>query len=124
MQRILKLTRSTKDTKLLEGALVALSSSKFLNLAGPELTLKMIRSTIRKTSVARRLFFVHQPGTRETRVLTQSAKKIVENPNRFTLGVRRAAANYLAEHLPITHAPLLTVETDLGLQVQQRLESN
>lgn len=124
MQRILKLARVTEDTKLLEGTFLALSSSKFLNLAGPELTLRLIRSTRSKSSVVQKLFSTSRTNPKEINVLTNCAKRIVEEPNDFPLGTRIAAANYLAEHIPVIQPPLLTFENDLGLQIQKRAGLN
>lgn len=118
-QRILKLARSTRSANISEGALVALSSSKFLNLAGRDLTLKMVASALTKLSVAQRLFSARRQDSRESNVLLETARSILRNPSDFQVGLGVAAASFLSEHLSIRYSPLITLEAELGLHFQQ-----
>jgi hypothetical protein len=108
----------------LEGALVALSTSNFLNVAGTELTLKMIRATSTKSGIASQLFSQRRneyetQDSKERKLIPLLAKEIVENPKAYSVGIATAAATYLAEHYQVSLPPLLTLENEIGLQVQQ-----
>lgn len=123
-QKILKAARATNNPKLLEGTLVALSSSKFLNLAGPHLTLKLVASARSKLSIVQNLFLTRRQDSRELYVLNELAKLIIQNPTDFQVGTAVAAAGFLSEHLPVRQPPLITLEEELGLKMQQRSELN
>jgi hypothetical protein len=123
MQRILKLARTARNKKPTEGALVALSSSKFLNLAGPQLTVKLIAAAETKLSIVQKLFRIPRRDSRESHILTNSALEIIKTPTTFPLTTRIAAANYLTEHLPVRQSPLIELEENLGLQIQHRAEA-
>jgi hypothetical protein len=123
-QRILKIARSTSDPKLLEGALVALYSAKFLNLAGPHLTLKLMASARSKLSIVQKLFSTPKRDLKDLNVITESAKLNITNPAEFQVGTAIAAAGFLSEHLPVRQAPLITLEEELGLKMQHRTELN
>lgn len=118
IQRILKIARNTEDPALLEGCLVALSTSKFLKMAGSDTVLKLIRSANRKAEVSQALFTKPREDVADINVLTESASSIVQHPGKYPFGVRIAAAYYLADHVPVSQPPLVELQTQLGLQIQ------
>ncbi len=120
VQRILRIARNTNDPKLLSGALIALSSSKFLRLAGPQLTLKMIRADLTKADFAVPLFNLENrdnelADTKE--IIKEIAIGILESPKDYALKVILAATNYLAQYAPVNFSPLLSMENELKLYV-------
>jgi hypothetical protein len=124
MRKILRIVRSTNDPKVLEGALVALSTSNYLNVAGVELTVKMMSATKTKYMAALGLFNLRRQEyerheVKETRLVPDIAKIIVGRPKDFHTSITTAAASYLAEHTPVSLPPLLSMEDELELKVQQ-----
>lgn len=122
MQRILKVCRSTTDPKILSGALVALSTSKFLNLAKKDLTIKILGADRRKEAFAGELFQQFSPNVESDdpkikAALIQTAQRILNENKTFSFGVTSAAASYLASHIQVALSPLLEEETNLGISV-------
>lgn len=121
IQRILKIARTTSDAKVLEGCVVALASSKFLNLAAVKTTLKLIQATAGKEEIAQAFFSLRRTEPKEISVLIDVAKRVIKDAPEYPLAACISAANYLTEHLPFNHSPLLSIESELGLQIQTRL---
>jgi NACHT domain len=123
MRRILKLVRTSNDPRVASGALLALSSSNFLKLAGKDLILKMIKATA--DDVYANLFFekrrpyMNSTTTRDVKLCINIAEDIMRSPKEYGLKYVIAAASFLAEHQSINLPPLLQEESTLGLNIQQ-----
>ncbi len=120
VQRILRIVRNTNDPKVLSGALIALSSSKFLRLAGSQLTLKMICADLTKADFAVPLFNLENrdketPDVRET--LKEIAIGILKSPKDYALKITLASTSYLAQYSPVNVSPLLSMENELKLYI-------
>jgi len=120
IQRILKIVRNSNDSKVLSGALIALSSSKFLRLAGAKLTLKMINADLTKADFAVPLFNLEKMDKEATNIkeiINEIAIDILKSPKNYAFKLTLAAASYLAQHSPVNFSPLLTLEHELKLYV-------
>ncbi|MEG3838854.1 NACHT domain-containing protein [Microcoleus sp. herbarium14] len=123
MNRILKIVKDTKDPKILTGALVALSTSKFIKTAGPLLVIRLISANFNQASLACKILFA-QPkikqdngNFKEDEIIKKVAQSILAKPEMYSLKIVCTAAGYLAEHEPISLPALLSQEKELGLQV-------
>ena len=65
MNRILKIVRYTNEPKILRGALVALSTSKFIKAAGSPLILKLISADFNQANLACKILF---PKSKESEI--------------------------------------------------------
>lgn len=132
MSYILKIARSTDDSKTLTGILIALSTSKFIKLAGSELILKLLRHAHNHANLVNELLFrryrVDKSGRyysnngksdiKELEIIKQVAENILNTPTDYPFKVACAAASYLAEYNPIILQPLQLEEEKLKLQVR------
>lgn len=123
IQRILKVVRNTDDPKILSGGLIALSSSKYLRSAGPDLTLKMVRAASNKGDIVMHLFDQRLSRGLDAvsrNIIDEIAKGILEYPNDYTFLVTCAAAEHLAGYSPVGLTPLLSMEEKLNLHVSTK----
>jgi hypothetical protein len=122
MQRILKIVRSTNDQEILVGALITLSTSKFLLTAGKDLILKLIRAESNRTGFTTDLFARFRTDnsegdSKEIELITEIAKEILKDPYGYAFRLVCKAADYLAEQSPINRPPLLNEEDALGIKI-------
>jgi NACHT domain len=122
IQRILKVVRNTDDHKILSGALIALSSSKFLRSAGVALTMKMILAASGKASIIINLFDRKSSDKTEAdkEIIDKIAQHILETPNLYDFLVVCTAAEYLADYTPVGLPSLLSMEDKLNLHVHTK----
>jgi hypothetical protein len=125
MNRILKVVRDTNNPNILSGALVALSTSKFIKTAGSSLIIKLISANFNQASLACKILFA-QPtikqdneNFKQDEIIKGVAKSILAKPESYSLKIVCTAARYLAEHELISLPALLLQEKKLGLQVNE-----
>ncbi|HEX8396353.1 MAG TPA: hypothetical protein VF644_02835 [Pyrinomonadaceae bacterium] len=122
IQKILKLVRNSDDSAIHLGALISLTHSNFLNVVTIEDLLEMIAAVSNKSRFATNLFnSAANPESKDVvphAILIEVAKKIIENPDKFSDDVCRTVATFLADNSSISLPPLLTFEENLGLQAQ------
>lgn len=127
MQRVLKIARTTDDARTLDGALVALSTSRFLRIAGPELVVKLLRANHIHDAIGAGLFRqAMRPLPRsdlketaeDTRILSEAATRIVASPIGFPLRVVISAADFLAWYSSVDSKPLLAEASQLRISVR------
>jgi len=125
MNRILKVVRDTNDPKILSGALVALSTSKFIKTAGLSLIIKLISANFNQANLACMILFAQLPinqdngNFKQDEIIKKVAQSILAKPENYSLKIVCTAAGYLAEHEPISLPALLSQEKELGLQVNK-----
>ena len=121
VHRILKIVRSTDDPVILGGSIIALSTSKFIHIAGIDLLIKMLRSDQTKSDFSNQIFrsrhAYESPDAKDTELLCKLALEILKSPRDYALRIVLAAAEYLAENTTINLPPMLREEEALGLQV-------
>jgi len=125
MNRILKVVRYTNNPKILSGALIALSTSKFIKTAGLSLIIKLISANFNQASLACEILFA-QPiikqdngNFKQDEIIKEVAQSILAKPESYSLKIVCTAASYLAEQEPISLPALLSQEKELGLQVNK-----
>jgi hypothetical protein len=122
IQRILKIVRKSDDPSILGGSIIALSTSRFLQIAGVDLLIKMIRSGQTKSEFSRQIFrrrddVSGNPNVKDAKLLYELACEILKSPKDYSLRIVLSAAEYLADNTSISLPPMLREEEDLGLQV-------
>jgi hypothetical protein len=122
VHRILKITRTTDDVAILEGALITLSTSRFLHIADIDLLIKMIRAGQTKLNFSSQIFRRRYEPTgntdsKDAKLLYGLAREVVRSPKDYSVWTVSSAAEYLAENTSINLPPILREEEDLGLQV-------
>lgn len=125
INRILKIVRIENDPDTLRGALIALSSSKFIKSAGSDLTLKLIQNNYIDADLISSLLFANRYDSRreidskEAKVICTVAKKIITMPSDYSFKVVCSAASYLFESEPLVLQPLIEEEDALMLKVRR-----
>ena len=128
IQKILKVVRSNDDPSILQGALVALSTSKYLRIAGVELVLRMLRVCADGTSFGidlfRRVELSYLRGdikysANYADILLQIAAKVIAEPESFPQPIVTHAADYLAQNSSVKLHPLLDEASNLGMGVRK-----
>lgn len=120
MRRILKIVRLSEDESILTGAIVILSTSKFINVAGSKLILKMLKACL-KPSIGRIVFnqgFKEGVSQQTNSVLLEVASEIVKSSD-FPDSVSFAAAAFLYEHSAVSLPSLVSLEKELCINIQQ-----
>jgi hypothetical protein len=118
VKKILDIVLASDDPKILEGAFIALSSSPFLELAGTDVLLKMLRAIVNRDAFVGDLFnrSRRNPAREgELEILLAVARQIVFEPDRYSFKVTTSASDYLAERLSVSVPPLLLEEQTLGI---------
>jgi hypothetical protein len=122
MQRaILGYVSNTNDVEVLCGALVALSTSSFINIAGVDNLLKLLAAG-KNTSFATRIFNVapheqRQLDEKHAPTLESVARRILEKPEIYGLRLVAVAAKHVADYYPQQASPLMDQEEKLGISV-------
>lgn len=122
VHRILKIVRKTDDPVILGGSIIALSTSRFLQIAGVNSLKKMIRSDQTKSEFSRQIFRrrydeAGNPNVKDAKLLYELAYEILKSPKDYSLQIVLSASEYLAENTSINLPPMLREEEALGLQV-------
>jgi len=122
LQRIVKIVRNTHDQKILRGAAVALSTSKFIRLAGQETILKIVQAENGSQPIdllgKASQFSDRHSEPDQAGIVEDVAKTIMRRQMEFPFRARTWAASYLAARPQRGVAPLLSLEDDLGLAIQ------
>jgi hypothetical protein len=121
MNRILKIARKTDDRDILLGAFEAVSVSKYLKTAGPQLLSRMIKEGIKSGHfisllTTERHMNREKMSDREREILLNITKKVLETPEDYSFLIRTQSAKYIAEHVQPTLRPLLEVEEEFGIK--------
>lgn len=125
INRVLSEVRKSEDNKTLAGALIALHSSKFLRVAGVKLTLKMLRASSLHSFIASQIFnnkYDYVNDNEYGDIIQNVAKAVIEDSKSFSLKIYTSAAAYLAETLPYSLPPLLTLEESLCVTIRSSEE--
>jgi len=127
MHRILRIVKSSDDSEILAGALVALTDSTFLQIAKIELIEKMLAAERADFQAMNSLMHPsntdpHVARSKDIFVIDQLARKIITAPNKFPFRTVAECAAYVAEHEALNQQPLMLQEQDLGLFFQQTLD--
>jgi hypothetical protein len=122
VHRILKMVRMTDDPDILGGSIIALSTSRYLHIAGADLLTKMIRSGRTKTYFLSQIFRSQYddsgaPNVRDAKLLCELARGVLKSPKDYSRHIVLSAAEYLAENTPINLPPMLGEEEDLELRI-------
>jgi len=123
IQRILAVARRATSDNVRSGALVALLGSRFLKLAGVDLTLSLIRANSSAADLGSRLFSAsRQSGWDpvDVAMLRKIAADILASQGEYTGNTASSAAAYLFENQALILPPLLGQEDQLGLYPQRR----
>jgi len=118
---ILTKVSDTSENEVLQGALIALMTSNFLNLISVDDLLKML-SASKNMPHAARLFATNnykemQLDERYAPILESTARRILEQPDLYGLRLVAAAAKHLAEYYPRQVSPLIEQEAKLDINV-------
>jgi len=129
IQRILKVTRRANDSKVLSGALIVLLDSSFLQLAGAELTLRMLAAEKGRVSVGSRLFEQrrvdpHIARTKDIVLINEVARGVMATPERFPFRTVSDAASYVADHSTLSQPSLMSEEGNFGIFFQRPGEAH
>ena len=121
IQRILGVARRATTADVLSGALAALLGSRFLKLAGVDLTLRMIKAGSTNADLGSRLFSGSLAGwdAYDVSKLGTIATSILADQGEYSGNVASSAAEYLFETRGVTLPPLLDLEEALGLYPQR-----
>jgi hypothetical protein len=118
LQRVSKIARHSESPEILQGALVAMMHSRFENIAGTELVLKMLENDSRTRDLGHRIFSTRDDEGNVVRGWEDVARAIIRHPRRFTSTLCHTASAYLVEREAVTLPPLLSQAEDLGLFVR------
>lgn len=124
IQRIVKVIRESDDERVLSGAWVALADSTFLQLAGVELTLKLLSAARTRDDSGSMLFEQdrvdpHVARAKDIAVINAIAHGVLERPHDFTFETVSKAATYVAEHSTVSMPSLNSEEQTLGIFFQK-----
>ncbi|MDP8935145.1 MAG: hypothetical protein M3N42_13645 [Cyanobacteriota bacterium] len=129
VNRILKVARKEDSSTLLRGAFIAVSTSKFIKSAGSDLILKLIKNNYNDANLIANVLFKRkyrdpdEIDIKETEIISEVAKKILDNPDNYAFKVVCSAASYLFEREPLNLPPLIHEEEVLNLKVRKSIKS-
>jgi hypothetical protein len=129
VNRILKVARKEDSPTLLRGAFLAVSTSKFIKSAGSNLILKLIQNNHADANLIANVLFKRryrdpdEIDVKETEIISEVAKNILDNPDSYAFKVVCSAASYLFEREPLHLPPLIHEEEVLNLKVRKSIKS-
>jgi hypothetical protein len=129
VNRILKVARKEDSPTLLRGAFIAISTSKFIKSAGSDLILKLIKNNYDDANFIANVLFKSkyrdpdEIDIKEIEIISEIAKKILDNPDNYAFKVVCSAASYLFEREPLNLPPLIHEEEVLNLKVRKSIKS-
>jgi hypothetical protein len=120
-QQILKIVRDTQEPLLLEGALIALSVTRFLKLADASLTLKMLSANI-NNQFAFEIILGAQTQREENddktaAIIEVICREIIEKPEKYGLRLVTLATKHLVDYYPNNLPPLIDFEEQLCIHI-------
>lgn len=125
VNRILKIARNENDVSLLRGAFLAVSTSKFIKSAGSDLILKLIQNNHTDANLISSLLFERrykdsvEIDSKQDKIITEVAKRIINDPGNYAFKVVCSASSYLVEREPLNLPPLIHEEEVLDLKVRK-----
>jgi NACHT domain len=127
MQRILRIAKTSDDSEVLAGALVALLDSTFLQVAKSELIEKMLAAERTDSKAINSLFNPtntdpHMARSKDIFVIDKLARKIIQDHEKFPFRTVTESAAYVAEHEVLNQQPLMLQEQALGLFFQKTVD--
>ncbi|HEU4321891.1 MAG TPA: hypothetical protein VFS21_01970, partial [Roseiflexaceae bacterium] len=123
IRKILKIARNSIDRSVLTGCWVALSSSKFVKMAGMETMIKLMKYSNKPEFTSN--IFNNSPSSKpswdqdELIILVQVAETISKDPNSFNSAIVTSAGSFLAEHYKVNMPPLTHDEEKLRIKIRE-----
>jgi hypothetical protein len=119
IQRILKIARESDDQRMITGAIIALSESRYIRSAKMELLCKLLQVIPAHASFASTLFkrapFGHGLDPDEIDIVADVAKEVCDSSQAYPFEVVCNAAAFLVEHRSPQLSSLRDLETSLGI---------
>lgn len=121
VQRILRCVRQTDDDEIRKGALILLRYTRFIKIAGEDLTLALMRGANDRSELIENLFinalypYDEEYSVAEKEILVHIAVRILENSGSWSFSVVASAAEYLSETVPINLPPIIQQEAVLRI---------
>jgi hypothetical protein len=112
IRRIIKIVKNSDDPIIIRGAAVALIRSNFVNVASFDVILKLLNIYPQSA-----LIFDLSSGL--SLKIYRAAEYVMQNPRDFSLKVQNAATSYLGNNSSYNLTPLINLETELEIIVQQ-----